>query len=140
VLDSRRARQRIIRKAEERLREGDVSGAFLERMGMNHAEFRRFVTSWQRKFEASAHGPEGVPLPPPGDAPAVAGCGELLRPVHGAATSPARGEVTRGFDGPKGLVQGSEARVSPRLRLAVAGYFDAIGRMGGPGGQEGEAK
>jgi len=140
VLDSRRARQRIIRKAEERLREGDVSDAFLEHGGMNHAEFRRFVTSWQRKFEASAHGPEGVPLPPSADAPAGEGHGEILRLVQDPATSPARGEVTRGSDGPKGLVQGSEARVSPRLRLAVAGYFDAIGRMGGPGGQEGEAK
>jgi hypothetical protein len=140
VLDSMRARERIIKKAEERLREGDVTGAFLERMGMNNAEFRRFVTSWQRKFEASAHGPEGVPLPPSADAPAGEGHGEILRPVQDPATSPARGEVTRGSDGSKGLVQGSEARVSPRLRPAVAGYFDAIGRMGGAGGQEGEAK
>jgi len=140
VLDSRRARERIIKKAEERLREGDVSDAFLERMGMNHAEFRRLVTSWQRKLEAAAHGPDVVPVPPPGDAPAGEGHGEILRPVQDPATSPARGEVTRGSDGPKGLVQGSEARVSLRLRPAVAGYFDAIGRMGGPGGQEGEAR
>ena len=40
----------------------------------------------------------------------------------------------------KGLAQRSEARVSPRPPSAVAGYFDAIGRMGGPGGQEGEAQ
>jgi hypothetical protein len=135
-----RARERIIRKAEERLREGEVSDAFLGRMEMNNEEFRRFVTSWQRKFEASAHGPEGVPLPPSADAPAGEGHGEILRPVQGAATSLAQGEVTRGSDGSKGLVQGSEAWVSPRLRPAVAGYFDAIGRMGGPGGQEGDGK
>ena len=48
--------------------------------------------------------------------------------------------MRRGANGSQGLVQGSEARVSPRLRPAVAGYFEAIGRMGGPGSQKGDVK
>jgi hypothetical protein len=48
--------------------------------------------------------------------------------------------VRRGSDGSQGLVQGSEARVSPRLRPAVAGYFEVIGRMGGPGSRKGDVK
>jgi hypothetical protein len=138
VLDSMRRAERIITRAEEQLREGEVSEAFLANMEMTNAEFRRFVTSWQRKLEAAAHGPDAVSVPLPADAAPGSGPGELLRPVQ--AASPAGGEVRRGSDGSQGLVQGSEARVSPRLRPAVAGYFEAIGRMGGPGSRKGNAK
>ncbi|MCX5669861.1 MAG: hypothetical protein NTU94_00875 [Planctomycetota bacterium] len=138
VLDSMRRTKRIITRAEELLREGEVSEAFLANMEMTNAEFRRFVTSWQRKLEAAAHGPDAVSVPLPADAAPGSGPGELLRPVQ--AASPAGGEVRRGSDGSQGLVQGSEARVSPRLRPAVAGYFEAIGRMGGPGSRKGDAK
>ena len=127
VLDSMHRAERIIKKAEERLREGEVTDAMLQQMGMTNAQFRRFVTSWQRKFETSARGLDAVAVPLAAGAAADASPGRLLRPGQGSAVPPVTGE-TRGPDGRKGLVQGSDSQVSPHLRPAVDGYFEAVGR------------
>jgi hypothetical protein len=130
TLDSMRRVRRIIGQADERLRDGEVTDAFLGRMGMSNAEFRRFVASWQRKLEAVAAAPVAATGPGEIRTEAAPTRAELLtgdpgraRPVTvpGAATA----------DGHRGLVQGSETPVSPRLQPAVSAYFEKVGRMGG---------
>jgi len=139
VLDSMRQTKRLIEKAAERLRDGEVSDAFLDRMGMTPAEFRRFVVAWQRELESAPVGParQGVAVASPAEtaAPAVVRTekgsdqGELLRPTGGAEARPMTGAVTAEADGQGGLVQGSEATVSPRFRRAISAYFETVSRL-----------
>jgi len=134
VLDFMGRAERLIKRADERLRNGEVSGTLLREAGMNHEELRGFVTSWQRKFETAPHGPDAVPV---SASPAAAGPthGEVLHAAQAPCVSPA-GRVTLRADGAKGLVQGHEAGVSPRLRPAVAAYFESVGRMAGELGRK----
>ena len=134
VLDFMGRAERLIKRADERLRNGEVSGTLLREAGMNHEELRGFVTSWQRKFETAPDGPDAVPV---SASPAAAGPthGEVLRAAQAPYVSPA-GQVRLWADGAKGLVQGYEAGVSPRLRPAVAAYFESVGRMAGELGRK----
>jgi hypothetical protein len=126
ALDAMRQVRRLIEEADGRIRDGEVNDAFLGRMGMSNAEFHRFVAAWQRTLETAA---------PEADAPAgVSGVvgpdatarGELIRPAMGSEARPVLGAAA--FD--KGdLVQGGDSCVSPRLRPAVAAYFEAVGRL-----------
>jgi len=131
VLDFIRRAKRLITKADERLREGEASETLLREAEMSHEELRRFVTSWQRKFEAAPDGPDSVPVSA-ASAPAGPTHGEVLRAAQAPCVSPHAGPLTLRADGQKGLVQAGEARVSPRLRPAVAAYFEEVGRLTGP--------
>ena len=129
VLDSMRQTKRLIEKAAERLRDGEVSDAFLDRMGMTPAEFRRFVVAWQRELESAPVGPAETAAPAVVRTEKGSDRGELLRPTGGAEARPMTGAVTAEADGQGGLVQGSEATVSPRFRRAISAYFETVSRL-----------
>jgi hypothetical protein len=127
TLDAMRQVRRLIEEADGRIRDGEVNDAFLGRMGMSNAEFHRFVAAWQRTLETAA---------PEADAPAgVSGVvepdatarGELIRPAMGSESRPVLGTSAASDKGD--LVQGGDSCVSPRLRPAVAAYFEAVGRL-----------
>ncbi|MBE3070106.1 MAG: hypothetical protein IMZ66_07700, partial [Planctomycetes bacterium] len=128
----RRAR-RLIEEADRRLRQGEVSDAFLDRMGVGNADFRRFVTAWQRKLDAAAPGP--AVTAPPGATRTVAPPtpGGILRPDGGPDARPVAGPVAVAADGRQGWVQGRQSPVSPQLRPAVEAYFEAVDRMAAEG-------
>ncbi len=129
ALDAMRRARRLIKEADRRLREGEVTDAFLDRMGVGNAEFRRFVVAWQRKFEAVPAGP--AVTPPPREVRSATGKieGDVLRPDAGSEAAPIVGPVDLGPDGRKGSVQGAASWVSPRLRPAVTAYFRAVDRL-----------
>jgi hypothetical protein len=129
VLDSMRQTKRLIEKAAERLRDGEVSDAFLDRMGMTPAEFRRFVVAWQRELESAPLGPAETAAPAVVRIEKGSDQGELLRPTGGAEARPMTGAVTAETDEQGGLVQGSEATVSPRFRRAISAYFETVSRL-----------
>ena len=130
TLDSLRQAKRIINEAEQRLRDGDVTEAFLGEMGMNNETFRRFVTSWQRRLETPVVGPDDAAAPRSALQRVDAPSGELLRPQAPASATAILGTVAQRPDGKGGLVTGAEAPVSPRLRGAVGAYFETLGRLG----------
>jgi hypothetical protein len=129
TLGAMRKVRRLIDEADKRLREGEISDAFLSRMGMSNAEFRRFVAGWQRQLETPAR--ETISAPPPpsptlgGPAPKLefspAGGGSDARPITGLAPQAA---AIQG-----GAVQGADTSVSVRLRPAVSAYFEKVGRL-----------
>jgi len=134
TLDAMRKVRRIIDEADARLREGEVTDAFLGRMGMSNAEFRRFVAAWQRQLERASPEPDPgasgdvrgpAAAPAAGSAPKIeflpAGAGTDARPVAGLA--PAAAAIQGG------AVQGADANVSVRLRPAVSAYFEQVGRL-----------
>jgi len=141
TLDAMRKVRRLIDEADTRLRDGEVTDAFLGRMGMSNAEFRRFVAAWQRQLEKPSYEPDagasgdtrkspaapaaGSIAPVSGSAPRVeflpAGVGADARPVSGLA--PAAAAIQGG------AVQGADTSVSVRLRPAVSAYFEAVGRL-----------
>jgi len=133
--------RRLIDEADTRLRDGEVTDAFLGRMGMSNAEFRRFIAAWQRQLEKPSPEPDagasgdtrkspaapaaGSSAPVSGSAPKVeflpAGTGADARPVAGLA--PAAAAIQGG------AVQGADTSVSVRMRPAVSAYFEAVGRL-----------
>ena len=126
TLDAMRQVRRLIEEVDGRIRDGEVNDAFLGRMGMSNAEFHRFVAAWQRTLETAApeaDAPAGVSAVVEPDATTR---GELIRPVMGSESRPVLGTAAPD----KGdLVQGGDSHVSPRLRPAVAAYFEAVGRL-----------
>jgi len=126
ALDAMRRARRLIKEADRRLREGEVADAFLDRMGVGNAEFRRFVVAWQRKFEAATSGPAVTPRPRKVRSTTGKKEGNVLRPAGGSEAAPIVGPVDLGPDGRKGSVQGTASWVSPRLRPAVTAYFRAL--------------
>jgi hypothetical protein len=129
TLDAMRKVRRLIDEADTRLREGEVTDAFLGRMGMSNAEFHRFVAAWQRRIETAAvetGAPPAALRQTPGAAgPKVefipGGAGTDARPIGGIAPLP--GAVQGG------AVQGADTGVSVRLRPAVSAYFEAVGKL-----------
>jgi len=117
----------LLAEADRRLREGEVTDAFLGRMGMGGAEFRRFVTAWQRKLDAAAPGPAEAEAPRATRTVAGSAAGELLRPAAGAGSRPLV-DAPRGAD-PAAAVERAATPVSARLRPAVRAYLDAVGRV-----------
>jgi hypothetical protein len=132
VLESMRQVRRLVDEADRRLRDGEVTDAFLGRMGMSHAEFRRFVAGWQRELEKAA--PEAAAPGPATARSAAAGTGELLQGNTGGAAVAASAAAPE----PQ-VVEAGQARVSARLRPAVETYFKALGRLGAgpPNAKEG---
>ena len=124
-LDTTRWAERLVRDADQRLRDGEVSDAFLKDMGMSPVEFRRFVTAWKRRFEGSGGPDTTPPAGPVRTVPAgpggrlIAASGDAgLRPVADAGPSGA---------GP-GPAEEASSAVVPRLRPYVAAYFETLGR------------
>jgi len=131
ALDTMRRAQRLLEKAERAERDGDVTDAFLGRMGLTRSEFRRFVVTWQERFRAAEAGPTVTAPPHEVRTSAGTATGEVVRPSGAAEARPL---VTPADPdaGEKGrLVQEAAAQVSPRLRPAVQAYFEAVGRLGG---------
>jgi len=134
TLDAMRRVKRLIDGADERLREGEVTDGFLGRMGMSNADFRRFVSAWQRKLEQVAPESSGAPLPvrqagrtPPKGELIGGGTGPDSRPIVGPAPS---------ADAAHGPVQAAGSQISARLRPAVAAYFEAVGKLAAESGAE----
>ena len=128
-LDATRWADRLIKEADRRLREGEVSDAFLDRMGMSQADFRRFVVAWQRRLESAARGPGATQAPGAVRAAAAPGAGEA---VGASGAGLARTMVDRGPDGtpgPSNLVQDDSFQVSVRFRPVVSAYFDELSRL-----------
>jgi len=128
-LDATRWADRLIKEADRRLREGEVSDAFLDRMGMSQADFRRFVVAWQRRLASAVRGPgvtqaAGVvrTAAPPGAGEAVEASGAGL-----ARTMVDRGP--EGTPGPSDLVQEDSSQVSVRFRPVVSAYYDELSRL-----------
>ncbi len=128
ALDATRWAERLIRKADERLADGEAGDGSLREMGMGPAELRRFVTSWKRRFDAAGVG--GPTMSPP------AGPGRRIRDtepgevLHTAGDAAARPLVDRPSHGPDGApaIQEDVSRVAPHLRPYVEAYFEALGR------------
>jgi hypothetical protein len=128
ALDAMRDTQRLIEVADRRLRDGEVTDAFLGRMGMGGAEFRRFVTAWQQRLAAVA-GPD-VTAGPQGVRSVAGGAqADIARPSGAVAGRSIAGLAPAAGQG-RGTVETAEAAVSPRLRPAVSAYFETVGRLG----------
>jgi hypothetical protein len=128
-LDATRWADRLIKEADRRLREGEVSDAFLDRMGMSQADFRRFVVAWQRRLDASGPGPAATQAPGAIRTAGRTGAGEAVG-VSGAGL--ARTIVDGGPDGvpgPSNLVQDDSSQVGVRFRPVVSAYFDELSRL-----------
>ena len=133
ALDSLRRSRRLIDQADRVLRDGEVNDAFLGRMGMGAAEFRRFVTAWQRDLAAASAGPDATAAAGRvTQSPNVAAVkpGEILRPDAGRDARSVAGPLDLAPDGRQGWLQSGESRPSARLQPAVTAYFQAVGAMG----------
>jgi len=127
-LDATRWADRLIKEADRRLREGEVSDAFLGRMGMSQADFRRFVVAWQRRLESAAPGTDVTQAAGAVRTAAAPGAGEA---VGASGAGLARTMVDRGPEGtpgPSNLVQDDSSQVSVRFRPVVSAYFDELSR------------
>ncbi|HUW99619.1 MAG TPA: hypothetical protein VMY35_01465 [Phycisphaerae bacterium] len=127
-LDATRWADHLIREADRKARDGEVTDAFLEKMGMSQADFRRFVVAWQRRLEA-AGGAATTETPGSATTAAAETGGELVR-----ATGAAQGHaiLDGGPDaGPAGVVQNDPARVAARFRPVVSAYFAEVERLAG---------
>ena len=129
ALDTMRRARRLIEEADRRLGDGEVTDAFLDRMGVGNAEFRRFVVAWQRKFEALSAGPAVTRRPRRVHLAAGKTEGKVLRPTGGSEAKPVAGPVNLEPDGRKESVQGTASGVSARLQPAVRAYFRAIDQL-----------
>ena len=135
ALDAMRRVRRLIEEADGRIRDGEVNDAFLGRIGMTSAEFHRFVAAWERTLETASPEAESAASACSGQAANVsvaagavaAARGELIRPETGSESRPVLGAAAAPDGGD--LVQGGDARVSRRLRPAVAAYFEAAARL-----------
>lgn len=139
TLDAMRTVRRLIDEADKRLREGEVSDAFLSRMGMSNAEFRRFVAGWQRQIETAPREADGAAsgdfrIPSAGAAggPGAGGPAPKLEFSPGGGGSdarPIRGLAPQAAAIQGGAVQGADTSVSVRLRPAVSAYFEKVGSL-----------
>ena len=129
ALDAMRRARRLIEEADRRLREGEVTDAFLGRMGLGNAEFRRFVVAWDRRLATAGAGPDVAPRPSGAEMAMSDETSEVLRPSGGSDARPVVGPVDAGPGGRKGVVESAAARVSPRLRPAVDAYFETVGAL-----------
>jgi len=128
-LDATRWADRLIKEADRRLREGEVSDAFLDRMGMSQADFRRFVVAWKRRLESAAPGADVTQAAGAVRTAAAPGAGEA---VGASGAGLARTMVDRGPEGtpgPSNLVQDGPSQVSVRFRPVVSAYFDELSRL-----------
>jgi len=141
TLDAMRKVRRLVDEADTRLRDGEVTDAFLGRMGMSNADFRRFVAAWQRQLEKPSPEPDagasgdtrkspaaptaGSSAPASGSAPKV----EFLPAAAGADARPVAGLAPAAAAIQGGAVQGADTSVSVRMRPAVSAYFEAVGRL-----------
>jgi len=126
-LDPVRWAEQLIREADERLREGEVNDAFLGRMGMSRADFRRFVTAWRRRFDVAA-GPDATPEPARARTAAGADAGELVQATGDAA---ARTIVDAGPPraAPSEVVEAELGGVRGRFRPVVRAYLERVGQL-----------
>ena len=128
-LDATRWADRLIKEADRRLREGEVSDAFLDRMGMSQADFRRFVVAWQRRLESAAPGPAVTQAAGAVRTAAAPGAGEAV----GASGADLAGTMVdrgpEGTPGPSNLIQDDPSQVSVRFRPVVSAYFDELSRL-----------
>ena len=130
ALEATRWASDLVHEAAEKLSEGEVSDAFLDRMGMSQAEFRRFLVAWQRKMEASGAG-LGATAPPSRRRVLEGPADEPLRQATGSAAAAAvldAGSAARDPDAE--AVRAERVKVSPRLAPAVSAYFETLGRLG----------
>jgi len=128
-LDATRWTDRLIKEADRRLREGEVSDAFLDRMGMSQAEFRRFVVAWQRRLESAARGPGATQAPGAVRTAAPPGAGEAVEASGAGLASTMVDRGPDGTSGPSNLVQDDSFQVSVRFRPVVSAYFDELSRL-----------
>lgn len=126
ALDATRWAERLIKEADARLRDGEVSEALLRDMGMSPAEFRRFVTTWKRRLGA-AGGPDATGPAETARVGSAAKPGEFVRATGDASMKPIAGAVAAGHDSFQS-VEDRAAGVAPRLRPYVEAYFEAVGR------------
>ena len=128
-LDATRWADRLIKEADRRLREGEVSDAFLDRMGMSQADFRRFVVAWQRRLESAAPGPGATQAPGAVRTAAAPGAGEAVEASGAGLASTMVDRGPEGTPGPSNLVQDDPSQVSVRFRPVVSAYFDELSRL-----------
>jgi hypothetical protein len=128
-LDATRWADRLIKEADRRLREGEVSDAFLDRMGMSQADFRRFVVAWQRRLESAARGPGVTQTAGAVRTAAAPGAGEAVGASGAGLASTMVDRGPEGTPGPSNLVQDDSSQVSVRFRPVVSAYFDELSRL-----------
>ncbi len=136
ALDVMRQSQRLLEGADRRLRDGEVSDAFLGRMGMGGAEFRRFACAWQQNLVAAAAGPDVTAGPQGLRSVAGNAQADIARPT-GAPAGRSIGGLAAAES--RGAVETAQSAVSPRLRPAVAAYFETVGRLGAEPGSKKDA-
>jgi hypothetical protein len=128
ALDTARWAERLIERADRKLRDGRTDEGFLRDMGMSPAEMQRFVTSWKRRFDAAgAGGPTETPSAGPGRRTRHAEPGEVLHATGEAAARPLRDSGGHG-SGDARAIQEETSRVAPHLRPCVEAYFEALSR------------
>jgi len=130
ALEALRAARRILDRADERLRDGETSDAFLGEIGMSREEFRRFVVAWNRRFEAAALGPDATPVPSAATTATAPGL-EVLAPGAADAARAVR-DADPGTADAVDLFADDASTVSPRLQPAVSAYFETLGRLSRP--------
>ena len=136
ALDVMRQSQRLLEGADRRLRDGEATDAFLGRMGMGGAEFRRFVSAWQQNLVAAAAGPDVTAGPQGVRSVAGNAQADIARPT-GAPAGRSIGGLAAAES--RGAVETAQSAVSPRLRRAVAAYFETVGRLGAEPGSKKDA-
>jgi len=128
-LDATRWADRLIKEADRRLREGEVSDAFLDRMGMSQADFRRFVVAWQRRLESAARGTDVTQAAGMVRTAAAPGAGEAVGASGAGLASTMVDRGPEGTPGPSNLVQDDPSQVSVRFRPVVSAYYDELSRL-----------
>jgi len=104
-----------------------VNDAFLGRMGMSRAEFRRFVTAWRRRLDA-ASGPDATPEPTLARTMAGAASGKRVQATGDAAArtivdaGPPRAALSDAVEAELGGVRG-------RFRPVVRAYLERVGQL-----------
>ncbi len=124
VLARTRWAEKVARKAEERLREGEVSDALLRDVGVSPEEFRRFVRNWRRKVDGDG-GPSETALAGPRTRKTVPDEGALVRATGQNLATPSVGGTGLGPDGVRSVASES-GEVAGRLKPAVKAYFEAL--------------
>lgn len=133
ALDAARWAERLIERADRKLRDGRTDEGFLRDMGMSPAEMQRFVTSWKRRFDAaSAGGPIETPPAGAGRRTRHAEPGGVLHATGEAAARSLRDSGGHG-SGDARAIQEETSRVSPHLRPCVEAYFEALSRAADEG-------
>jgi hypothetical protein len=125
ALDAMRKVRRLI--DQETRPGGEKTDVYLGKMGAGNAEPERYSAAWQRPPEVAAPataaagtGTTTAKTPP---------AGELIPAARGTESRPYVGGTENLPDGRRDCVQGDDVRVSPRLRPAVAAYFETVSRL-----------